>query len=76
VNHIDDTAAINKVNGVITQTDATNFKTLMLAKVVIDYENHDTTEWPLQRNKNKLQFTSKPIVSAHKCEPNQEILPT
>jgi len=37
--------ALNKVNSVITQTDATDFfKTLMLAKVVIDYENHGTTE--------------------------------
>jgi len=41
VNHTDDTVTLNKVNSVITQTDATDFKTLMLA---IDYENHGTTK--------------------------------
>jgi len=53
VNHTDDTTALNKVHNGTTQTYATDFETLMLAKVVIDYENHGTTEWLLHRNKSK-----------------------
>ena len=53
VNHIDDTATLNKVYSGTTQTYVTNFETLMLAKVVIDYDNHGTTEWLLHRNKSK-----------------------
>jgi len=39
----DDTVALDKFNSVITQTDAKEFEALMLAKVVISYENQFTT---------------------------------